>query len=232
MKVEIWSDVVCPWCYIGKRRFEEALAQFEHRDEVEVLWRSFELDPQASPEPQGDLDARLAAKYGMPVEQARQMQAQITLTAAGEDLSFRFDRARTGNTFTSHRLLHLAASVGRSGELKERLLAAYFAEGEAISDAETLVRLAVEVGLDAEQARRVVDGDAYAEDVRADEAEAAALGISGVPFFVLDRTYGVSGAQPAQVLLDALRTAWEQRPSLTMVAPQDAGICDDDSCAV
>ncbi len=232
VKIEIWSDIVCPWCYIGKRRFEEALAGFEHRDEVEIIWRSFELDPQAPHEAHGDLDARLANKYGIPVEQARQMQAQITETAAGAGLAFRFDIARTGNTFTAHRLIHFAASAGLSGDLKERLMAAYFTEGEAISDAETLVRLACEVGLDAEKARRVVDGDAYAEAVRTDEQEASALGIRGVPFFVLDRTYGVSGAQPAEVLLDAMRTAWGERPALTMVAPEAAEVCDDDTCAV
>ncbi|HEY7198564.1 MAG TPA: DsbA family oxidoreductase, partial [Candidatus Dormibacteraeota bacterium] len=190
MKVEIWSDVVCPWCYIGKRRFERALAGFEHRDEVEVRWRSFELDPRA-PRESGDEEpaARLARKYGMTVEQARAAQDRVTGLAAEEGLAYRLDAARPANTFDAHRLLHLAADRGVQAAVKEGLMAAYFTEARPIGDSETLVAVAAGAGLDEAAAREVLAGDAYAEDVAADEREAAALGISGVPFFVLDRRY-------------------------------------------
>jgi predicted DsbA family dithiol-disulfide isomerase len=209
VKVEIWSDVVCPWCYIGKRRFERALAGFEHRDEVEVRWRSFELDPRA-PRESGDEEpaARLARKYGMTVEQARAAQDRVTGLAAEEGLAYRLDAARPANTFDAHRLLHLAADRGVQAAVKEGLMAAYFTEARPIGDSETLVAVAAGAGLDEAAAREVLAGDAYAEDVAADEREAAALGISGVPFFVLDRRYGVSGAQPAELIAQALDRAW------------------------
>ena len=143
MHVEIWSDIACPWCYVGKRRFEAARAAFEHRDEVEVTWRSFELDPGAPRERPGDRAEHLAAKYGSSVEQARAMQENMTQVAAGEGLDFRFDIARDGTTFDAHRLLHLAAASGRQDALKERLMRAYLTEGELMSDAETLTRLAL-----------------------------------------------------------------------------------------
>jgi len=234
VKVEIWSDVVCPWCYIGKRRFEAALERFEHRDEVEVAWRSFELDPSAPQRPEGRLDEQLAAKYGMSVEQARGMQDQMTATAAAEGLTFRFDRARTGNTVDAHQLLHLAAERGVQDAVKERLLAAYLTDGEHIADPETLVRVGAEAGLDAEEARRVLAEGTYTEAVRDDERQAATLGISGVPFFVVDRTYGVSGAQPADELLEVLRSAWTESHPLTLVgSPAATGEgCTDGSCAI
>jgi predicted DsbA family dithiol-disulfide isomerase len=211
LSVEIWSDVVCPWCYIGKRRFEAALARFEHRDEVEVTWHSFELDPSAPATRTGPRVEMLAAKYGMSVEQAQAMHDQMTETAAAEGLAFAFDDAKDGNTFDAHRLIHLAAEHGLQDAAKERLMRAYFTEGEPIGDRETLIRLAAEIGLDAGQAREALEGDAHADAVRADEDLARRLGISGVPFFVLDRRYGVSGAQPADLLLQALERAWEER---------------------
>ncbi|HYW25916.1 MAG TPA: DsbA family oxidoreductase [Terriglobales bacterium] len=208
MKVEIWSDVVCPWCYIGKRRFESGLAAFEQRDEVEVQWRSFELDPRAPRTSDGDQVERLARKYGMTREAALAAQARVTGLAAEEGLAYRLDLARPANTFDAHRLLHLAAERGVQGAAEERLFAAYFTEGRALSDPETLVALAGEVGLDEAAAREVLQGDAYAEAVAGDEREAAALGISGVPFFVIDRRYGISGAQPADLIQRALAQAW------------------------
>ena len=200
MQVEIWSDVVCPWCYIGKRRFEAALARFAHADDVEVRWRSFELDPSAPRVRQIAMADHLAGKYGMPRSEAEAMQERITALAAEEGLVYRFDRARLGNTFAAHRLLHLAAEHGVQGQTKERLMAAAFTEGEPIGDPATLIRLAGEVGLDAAKVAEVLDSDAYADAVRADEADARALGISGVPCFTVDRRIGVSGAQPAEVL--------------------------------
>jgi predicted DsbA family dithiol-disulfide isomerase len=233
MKIEIWSDVVCPWCYIGKRRFEEALAAFPHRDEVEVVWRAFELDAEAPRERTGDYAVLLSKKYGVPVAQGQQMIDTMTAAAAQDGLDFRFDRARVGNTFDAHRLLHLAADRGVQDAVKERLMLATFTEGEPIGDVETLVRLGAEAGLDADEAREVLASDRYADDVRADELQARAYGISGVPFFVIDGRYGVSGAQPAAALREVLETAWAQSHATALVpAGGTAPGCDDDSCAV
>jgi predicted DsbA family dithiol-disulfide isomerase len=238
MKVEIWSDVVCPWCYVGKRRFEQALDAFAHRDAVEVVWRSFELDPEAPAERSGAYADHLAAKYGVEPDRARQMMDGMTATAAADGLELRFDRARGGSTFDAHRLLHLAADAGLQDALQSRLMRALFTEGEPIGNADALVRLAAEAGLDPERARTVLAQGAYADAVRADEEEARRLGITGVPFFVVDRAYGVSGAQPADVLLQVLERAWGDRVQAAVpaavgapAAPADAG-CDDTSCAV
>jgi predicted DsbA family dithiol-disulfide isomerase len=232
VQVEIWSDVVCPWCAIGKRRFEAALADFEHRDEVEVRYRSFELDPTTPRLVEGNATQRLADKYGVPLAQAEAMNQRVIDAAAGEGLDFRFDKARPGNTVDAHRLLHLAADRGLQAELKERLLLAYFTEGRPIGDPATLVTLAGEVGLDPEEARSVLESDKYLAEVRDDQSTASALGISGVPFFVLDRKFGVSGAQPAEVLLGALRQAHAAANPLAMVGTDDADACADGSCAV
>jgi predicted DsbA family dithiol-disulfide isomerase len=210
LAVEIWSDVVCPWCYLGKRRFEAALAAFEHRDEVEVAWRSFELDPHAPRERELPAAEHLAAKYGMSVDQARASQAQLTELAAAEGLEYDFDRTRGGNTFDAHRAIHVAAAHGLQAAAVERLMRGYFTEGEPIGDPEALVRMVADVGVDAEEARAALAGDAHAEAVRADEELAARIGISGVPFFVLGRRFGVSGAQPAELLLQALDRAWSE----------------------
>lgn len=208
MQVEIWSDVVCPFCYVGKRRFEAALAAFPHRDAVDVTWRSFELDadaPRAQPGPLVDL---LAAKYRIPREAATEMHAHVTSLAAAEGLSFRLDGARSGNTFDAHRLIHHAAAHGLQDAAKERLLRAYFGEGRAIGDRETLVELATELGLDADGVRAMLASTAYVDAVRADEQDAARLGVRGVPFFVVDRAFGVSGAQPVEVFAQLLEHAW------------------------
>ena len=215
LTVEIWSDVVCPWCYIGKRRFEAALERFEHADEVTVMWRSFELDPEAPHVPDGTATERLASKYGMSLERAQQLHAEMTERAAEEGLDFRFDLARGGNTFDAHRLIHLAATYGHQAAAKERLMRAYFTEGEPIADPETLIRVVAEVGVDPAEARDVLQTDRFAEDVREDELLASQLGIQGVPFFVLDRRYGVSGAQPPEVLVQALERAWGEAVSLS-----------------
>jgi predicted DsbA family dithiol-disulfide isomerase len=209
--VEIWSDIACPWCYIGKRRFEAALEQFEHRDEVNVTWRSFELDPGAPPERIGDRAERLAEKYGMSVEQAREAEQRLTSVAEEEGLDFRFDIARSGTTFDAHRLVHLAETHDLQDAMKERLLRAYFTEGELMSDRGTLVRMAAEVGLQEQEVRELLAGERYADEVRADERTAGELGISAVPTFVVDRKLGASGAQPPEALLDLLRQGWAKR---------------------
>jgi predicted DsbA family dithiol-disulfide isomerase len=235
VKVEIWSDVACPWCYVGKRRFEAALAEFEHRDQVEVEWKSFELDPGAASvatAEESHYAARLARKYGMSDAQAQQMLDQMTATAAVAGLDFRFDRAVAANTFEAHQLVHLAAARGRQDAMKERLLLAYFTEGRPVGDRSVLVELAVDAGLDADEAARALEEQTYAADVRADEQEASALGISGVPFFVFDRKYGVSGAQPAEQLLQVLRRAWEESRPLTMVPAGADEACGPDGCAI
>jgi predicted DsbA family dithiol-disulfide isomerase len=205
LTVEIWSDVVCPWCYIGKRRFEAALADFPH--EVEYTWRSFELDPSAPATREHSASEHLAAKYGMSLEQAQASHTQMTDLAAQEGLEYHLENARGGNSFDAHRLIHLAAAHDKQDEAKERLMRAYFTEGVAIGDREALVALAADIGLDPDEARSVIESDAYADAVRADEQLAHRIGINGVPFFVLDRRLGVSGAQPAQVLMQALEKA-------------------------
>jgi predicted DsbA family dithiol-disulfide isomerase len=207
MQVEIFSDVVCPWCYLGKRRFEQALAQFEHRDEVTVVHRSFQLDPSA-PADAGPTVQMLSRKYGMSVEQAEQAQRQMEQRAAGDGLRYDLAGQRSGNTRDAHRLLQFAREQGRQDELAERLFAAYFTERRSVFDRESLLALAAEAGLDPQMATTVLDSDAFATDVDHDLAEARALGITGVPFFVLDGRYGVSGAQPVELLATALERAW------------------------
>jgi predicted DsbA family dithiol-disulfide isomerase len=234
VQVEIWSDVLCPWCYIGKRRFETALAGFDHRDDVEVVWRSFELDPSAPRHQVGDPAERLAAKYGMSKQDAVNAQHNLTSVAAGEGLDFHLATARSGNSFDAHRLVHLAETEGRQDEMKERLLAAYLVEGQPIGDPETLAGLAEAAGISRERADQVLASDEFAGAVRADEEQARAFGISGVPFFVIDRAYCVSGAQPAESLRAALDRAWDESHPLTMVTSagdQGAG-CEGDSCAI
>jgi predicted DsbA family dithiol-disulfide isomerase len=239
MKVEIWSDVVCPWCYIGKRRFEAALAAFPHRDQVEVEWKAFELDPTSESAPAGtvvgprDQATRLAAKYGTDVDSAQRMVDNVVAQAAADGLEYRLDRAIPANTVDAHQVIHLAGLRGVQDAVKERLLRAYFTEGEAVGDRDTLVRLAAEAGLDAAEVRAALDDDRYLGAVRADQAEAQALGIRGVPFFVVDRKYGVSGAQPAEVLHQVLDKAWSERTPLMPVVGGDGDTaCGPDGCAV
>ena len=230
MHVEIWSDIACPWCYVGKRRFEAAIAGYEHRDEVTVTWRSFELDPGAPAERQGDYASHLARKYGMSRDEALAMHDRMTETAAGEGLDFRFDIARAGNTFDAHRIVHLAAAHGAQDAMKERLMRAYLTEGELISDAETLERLALEVGLPVDDVREVLDTDRYTAEVRADERTAAQLGISAVPFFVVDRAIGASGAHPPAQLLELLRQARAQNPPIPVAVAADTCNVDGSGC--
>jgi predicted DsbA family dithiol-disulfide isomerase len=227
VNVEIWSDIACPWCYVGKRRFEAALAEFEHRDQVTVTWRSFELDPTAPLAREQDGATHLAEKYGSSREQALAMQQNMTEVAAQDGLDFRFDIARGGNTFDAHRVLHLAAAHGLQDAMKERLMRAYLTEGELIGDPAVLLRLAVEVGLDADETREVLATDQYAADVRDDEREASSLGIRAVPFFVVDRAIGASGAQAPEVLLGMLNRAWaERQPAFPVVAAGDTSGID------
>ena len=209
MRIEIWSDVVCPWCYIGKRRLEAALAAFPHRDEVEVTWRSFQLDPTTEREGEELNVERLARKFGVSVSDAQAMEQQVTGIAAGAGLEYHLENTRPTNTFDLHRVLHLAADHGVQGAAKEAFLSANFVEGRDLQDVPTVVALAVGAGVPEDEVRRVLaDPTAYAAEVEADRVEAAALGANGVPFFVFDRTYGISGAQPVEQFTAVLERAW------------------------
>ena len=210
MQVEIWSDLVCPWCYLGKRRFERALESFGHRDEVTVVYRSFELDPSAPAGVTTPTVERLADKYGMTAQQAGDAQQQMEQRAAQDGLEFRMDGLRSGNTRDAHRLLHLAKAHGVQAELAERLHRAYFTEQGSIFDHSSLTELAVEAGLDREDVTRVLASQEYGDAVDTDEEMARALGANGVPLFVIDRRYGISGAQPPEVIAQVLDQAWAE----------------------
>jgi len=207
MLVEIFSDVVCPWCYLGKRRFERALADFEDRDDVTVVHRSFQLDPSAPDGPGEPTVEMLSGKYGMSVAEAEQMQRQMEQRAAADGLEYHLDGQLSGNTLRAHRLLHLARERGRQDALLERLYAAHFTERRSVFDDGALAELCAEAGLDRAEAEHVLAGDEYAVEVEQDLADARGFGITGVPFFVIDRRFGVSGAQPVEVLASALRQA-------------------------
>jgi predicted DsbA family dithiol-disulfide isomerase len=228
MEVEIWSDIACPWCYVGKRRFEAALAAFDSRDEVNVTWRSFELDPGAPREREVDGATHLAQKYGTTRERALEMQRTMTEAAAGDGLDFRFDIARAGNTFDAHRLVHLGAAHGAQDAMKERLMRAYLTEGEPIGDPQALERLAIDAGLPADEVREALATERFTEEVRDDERTAHSLGINAVPFFVVDRAFGASGAHPPEALLQLLERAWQEGSPLAMVAEGEA--CGPDGC--
>ncbi len=234
VKVEIWSDVVCPWCYIGKRRFEEALEGFEHRNEVEVIWRSFQLDPGAPHSSDTTVTEHLATKYGVSKLKAEEMNSRVTGVAAEVGLEYHLEDAKYSNTFDSHRLIHLGAEHGLQGEVKERLMRAYFTEGKAIGDPDTLVQLVSEVGIDKDEARAVLESDTYAHDVERDLERGRAFGISGVPFFAINERYGVSGAQPADDIREALGQAWTDSHPLIQVGAK-AGAnnsCEGDNCTL
>jgi len=207
--VEIWSDVVCPWCYIGKRRFEKARVSFAHP--VEVVWRSYELNPGAPPVRDGSSVERIARKYGITVDEAAAQYERITDLAAAEGLDYHLDRARSGRSFDAHRLLHLARERGIQDAVKERLLAGYLQEGVAIGLPSELAPLAVSAGLEADEVEAVLAGDTYGEAVRADEARADEIGITGVPFFAIDGRFAIPGAQDPDTILAALERAWERR---------------------
>ena len=233
LRVDIWSDIACPWCFVGKRRLEAALEQLPEpqRSEVHVVWRAFELDPQAPRERERGVSyaERLSKKYGSSLEQAQARIASMVRTAKADGLDFDFERIRPGNTFDAHRLLHLAEHRGLQDAVKERFLLGYLSEGEAIGDQQVLLRLATEAGLVPEEARAVLNGDQYAAAVRADERQAHELGINGVPFFVFDERLAVSGAQSAEVLSSALRQAFADRASKPVIFEEGA-VCGPEGC--
>ena len=210
MRVDIWSDVICPWCYVGKARFEKALSSFPHRDEVEVVYHSFELDPGYPKDSRETTFAMLGRKYGMSEADARAAESRVAGLAEAEGLGFQPERP-VGNTFDIHRVLHLGLAKGVQAQLLNAVNDAYFGQGRQVFDRDVITEIAAETGLDATAAGDVIDGDAYAEEVRRDELQARELGVSGVPFFVFDMALGVSGAQPAEMFASALQQAWDRR---------------------
>ncbi len=232
MKIEIWSDVACPWCYIGKRRFEAALAEFPHRDEVEVKWRSYQLDPSLPGHYEGTELDYLSSRKGLAPEQVSQMFEHVAAQAKDEGLDYRFDAVVVANSFTAHRLIHLAAAHGKQDAAKERLLSDHFEHGKDIGSRDYLTSLGAGLGIDAAAVAELFSTDKYADDVRSDIQEARSLGISGVPFFVIDRKYGLSGAQPVETFTAALDQAWQESNPLVLVNSADGGACGPDGCQV
>jgi predicted DsbA family dithiol-disulfide isomerase len=209
--IEVWSDVVCPWCYLGKRRLESALARFEASDEVRVVWRSFELDPAAPRRRELPAAEHLAAKYGMSEEQVAASWSRLTALGEADGIEYHLDRTQGGSSFDAHRLIHLGAAHGAQDAVLERVFRAYFTEGAATGEPDVLERLGVEAGLPPAEVAALLAGDRFADAVREDEQRARQFGITAVPFFALDERYGVSGAQSAGLLLEAIRTAWDER---------------------
>jgi predicted DsbA family dithiol-disulfide isomerase len=210
MRVDIWSDVICPWCYVGKARFEKALGSFAHRDDVEVVHHSFELDPSYPKYQHETTFAMLSRKYGMSEADARAAESRVAGLAAAEGLGFQPERP-VGNTFDIHRVLHLGLAKGVQAELLDAVNEAYFGQGRQVFDRDVITEIAAGAGLDGAVAGDVIDGDAYADEVRQDELQARQLGVSGVPFFVFDMALGVSGAQSTEMFASALEQAWERR---------------------
>ena len=213
MKVEIWSDVMCPFCYIGKRRFEEALAGFEGNEQIEIEWKSFQLNPDLKTNPNISINQYLADIKGWTLDHAEQMNEHVTQMAAQAGLTYNFSKSVVANSFNAHRLAHLAKKHGLGDAAEEALFRAYFTEGRNIDDTETLIEMGKSIGLNAEEIKQTRENGTYADDVKHDIAEAQYLGVRGVPFFVMNRKYAVSGAQEVAVFKDTLAkafTGWQE----------------------
>jgi predicted DsbA family dithiol-disulfide isomerase len=236
MRIDVWSDVVCPWCFIGKRRLETALAGFEHADDVEVVYHSYELDPSAPKQPTETVAESLGRKYGGGVAAGTEMMDRVEAVAAEEGMIFRLREAMHANTVDAHRILHLALAEGGAAQqraLKEELLSAYFLRAENPADHAVLLAAAARAGLEETRVREVLAGDEFADSVEADIRQAAAYGATGVPFFVVDGRYGISGAQPADTFSQVLTRAWsEKHPAVQIVGDGGADVCGPDGCAV
>ncbi|WP_104162017.1 DsbA family protein [Arthrobacter sp. ZGTC212] len=237
MKIDIWSDIACPWCYIGKRRFEAALAAFPHRNEVEVTWRSYQLDPSLPAHYDGTEVQYLSERKGIDPQQLAGMLEQVTAQAAGEGLSYDFDSLVVANSFPAHRLIHLARAEGGSeaaDAVKEALLSAHFEKGQDIGSTEVLTGIGAAAGVDPDRVRSMLATDEYSDAVNADIAQARSLGVSGVPFFVLDEKYGISGAQPVALFTSAVEQAWQESHPLvnptSASASADGPACGPDGC--
>ncbi|WP_413999885.1 DsbA family protein [Flavobacterium sp. W1B] len=233
LKVQIWSDIMCPYCYIGKRRIETALTQFEHADAVEIEWKSFQLDPNFIASKDENLTEHLAEKYGKDKEWAQEMMDNMTQNAKNSGLDFHFEKAIMANSFNAHRLLHLAKENHLGNELKELLFKAYLTEGKNIDDYETLKQLGIQAGLEATAVDKVLQSDAYAANVKQDIAMAQNIGVQGVPFFVLDNKYAVSGAQHVETFVKTLEKVWEEGQfdsKITLLNTPTEGSCDINGC--
>jgi len=234
MKVEIWSDVMCPFCYIGKRRFEEALQNFDQKEKIEIEWKSFQLNPDLKTDTSVNIDEYLADKKGWTLDYAQRLNAQVTEMAAQVGLEYNFDKAVVANSFNAHRFSHFAKKNGLGVEAEEALFKAYFTDGKNIDDKDTLIALAVSIGLNADGTRQALEGNAFADDVRHDIAEAQYLGIQGVPFYVMNNKYAVSGAQAVPVFEQTLQKAfadWQQenaKPKLEIIEGDSCGL--DGNC--
>lgn len=231
MKVEIWSDVMCPFCYIGKRRFEAALERFPHRDDIEVVWKSFQLNPQMKTDPTKSVNEYLAENKGWSIEQARQANEYVTRMAKEVGLEYHMDKAVVANSFDAHRLIQLAKSKGLGDEMEESLFNAYFTEGKNTADHDVLTELGRSAGLDEQETRETLAGTAFTEQVEQDIYESHQVGVRGVPFFVLNDRYAVSGAQPVDTFVGALNKAWseweKEKPRITTL-PGSGDACDID----
>jgi predicted DsbA family dithiol-disulfide isomerase len=230
MKIDIWSDISCPYCYIGKRHLEAALETFPHKDQVEVIWHSFELDREAPLKSKETLYERIGRKYGVSAEQAKANTTQVATTGKAAGLDIDFDKVVPTNTFNAHRLVHLANSEGKQDAMKERLFKAYFIEGKNVGDKDTLQALATEVGIDA---TKVLSNDTYTAEVRKDEQSAETIGIRGVPFFVFDFKYAISGAHPVKAFEQTLQKVWDEaQPVIPAPVETTGGVCEDGTCTV
>lgn len=233
LKVQIWSDVMCPFCYIGKRKIEEAITQFENKDSVEIEWKSFELDPSFVAAPNESIADHLADKYGRDIDWAQSMLENTTQTAKSNGLDFHFEKAILANSLNAHRLLHLAKKNNRSNELEELLFKAYFTEGKNVNDWNTLQKIGQEAGLNIDEIKQLIETEIFTKEVRADQQEAQALGVTGVPFFVFDNKYAVSGAQPTDIFLKTLEKTWEEGNFNTPIQiqnPDGTNSCSIDGC--
>jgi predicted DsbA family dithiol-disulfide isomerase len=228
MKVEIWSDVMCPFCYIGKRRFEQALAQFPHKDEVEIHWKSFQLNPAMKTDPGKNINQYLAEIKSISLQQAQQMNARVTDMAKEVGLQYDFSKAVVANSFDAHRLIQLAKTKGKGDDMEEQLFKAYFTEGKNTADHATLLQLATDIGLDATEVKKVLTTNDYAEAVEQDIYEARQIAVRGVPYFVLNDRYAVSGAQATETFLGALNTAWGEWDKENPGRSNDALVCTTD----
>ncbi|QKZ11345.1 DsbA family oxidoreductase [Spirosoma sp. KUDC1026] len=230
MDVEIWSDVMCPFCYIGKRKFEQALSQFPNRDDIRVTWKSFQLNPDMETDPETSINQYLANAKGWSLEQAEQMNNRVTAMAQEVCLTYRFDKAVVANSWDAHRLIQLAKQRGLGDAAEERLFKAYFTEGRNTADHATLLELGTDIGLDASEVNAMLASDLYGQAVDQDLYEARQIGVRGVPFFVLNHKYAVSGAQQPETFLGALQTAWSKLAPKA-VASNDGPACEPDgSC--
>lgn len=234
MTIEIWSDVMCPFCYIGKRKFETALTQFNHRSNIDIVWKSFQLAPDLKTNPNKNIHQFLAEHKNISLEQAKGMNNQMTQVAKQVGLQYDFDKAIPANSFNAHRFSHIAKQHGLQNDAEERLFKAYFTEGKNIDDISTLVQLGVEIGLGATETKTIMESDQYTKDVHQDIYEAQQVGVRGVPFFVFNRKYAISGAQESETFLQAINTSYsewlEQHPSTMIEITEGASCKADGTC--